>query len=62
MVGVPVTYRKTGIRSFYVDETGVIRAGDNSGGPSTKMDLPLDSDTDYYDRGRRVDYRAQPVY
>lgn len=62
VVGVPVTYRKTGIRSFYVDETGVIRAGDNSGGPSTKMDVPLSSDTDFYDRTRRTDYRAQPVY
>ncbi len=62
VVGVPVTYRKTGLRSFYIDETGVIRAGDNSGGPSTKMDPPLDSDTNYYDRSRRTDYRTQPVY
>ena len=61
VVGVPLTYRKTGIRSFFIDETGVIRAGDNAGGPSTKMDLPVD-DSGYYDRGRRVDYRAQPVY
>ena len=44
VVGVPLTYRKTGIRSFFIDETGVIRAGDNSGGPSTKMDLPVDND------------------
>ncbi len=62
VVGVPMTYGNTGRRSFYVDETGVIRAGDNSGGPSTKMDLPLDSDLDYYDRTRRTDYRTRPVY
>jgi type II secretory pathway pseudopilin PulG len=62
VLGVPMTYRSTGIRSFYIDETGVIRAGDNSGGPSTKMDLPVDNDLDFYDRSRRADYRAQPVY
>jgi type IV pilus assembly protein PilA len=62
VVAKPLTYRKTGIRSFFIDETGVIRAGDNSGGPSTKMDLPVDNDSDLYDRRRRVDYRAQPVY
>lgn len=62
VVGVPMTYGNTGIRSFYVDETGVIRAGDNSGKPSTKMDLPLGTGSDYYDRSRRVDYSAQPVY
>jgi len=61
VVGVPVTYRKTGLRSFYIDETGVIRAGDNHGGPSTKEDLPVDSD-DYYDRRQRTNYRTQPVY
>jgi type IV pilus assembly protein PilA len=62
VVGVPMTYRSTGVRSFFIDETGVIRAGDNSGGPSTKMDQPLDNDSEFYDRSRRVDYRAQPVY
>jgi hypothetical protein len=62
VVGVPVTYGKTGVRSFYLDETGVIRAGDNSGRPSTKMDLPVDNDLDFYDRRQRTDYRTQPVY
>jgi len=62
VVGVPMTYGSTGIRSFYIDETGVIRGGDNSGGPSTKMDPPLSNDSDFYDRRRRVDYSAQPVY
>jgi len=62
VVGVPMTYGSTGIRSFYIDETGVIRAGDNSGRPSTKMDLPVDNDSEFYDRRRRTDYRTQPVY
>lgn len=61
---VPVTYRTTGMRSFYTDETTVIRCGDNFGGPSSKMDVPLES---YYDyppsrRDRRVDYRNNRQY
>ena len=64
VVARPLTYRTDGIRSFYVDQTGVIRAGDNSGGPATKTDQPVNSynDNDFYDRSRRTDYRAQPVY
>ena len=60
--GVPVIYRNTGVRSFFVDETLVMRGGDNSGGPSSKLDQPLDMDADMYDRTRRADYRQQPVY
>jgi type II secretory pathway pseudopilin PulG len=60
--GVPMSYGNTGIRSFYIDETGVIRAGNNAGRPSSKMDLPVDHEYEYYDRNRRVDYSAQPVY
>jgi type IV pilus assembly protein PilA len=41
VIGVPVDYRSSGRRSFYVDETSVIRAGDNHGGPSTAQDDPL---------------------
>ena len=41
---VPVTYQRTGRRSFYMDESSVIRAADNRGGPSSKMDEPLDAD------------------
>jgi type II secretory pathway pseudopilin PulG len=54
---VPATYRNTGTRSFYVDETFVIRAGDNYGGPSSKMDEPLDTDTDRFGpmQTRRMD-------
>ena len=62
VVGVPTSYGNTGIRSFYIDETGVIRAGNNAGKPSSKMDLPVDHDFDYSDRSRRADYSAQPVY
>jgi len=41
---VPVTYQSTGRRSFYMDETAVIRVADNRGGPSSKLDQPLDAD------------------
>jgi type II secretory pathway pseudopilin PulG len=62
VTGVPLTYGKTGTRSFYVDETFVIRGADNYGGPSTKMDEPLES-YDEFPRGsrRRVEYLPQPA-
>ena len=44
--GVPANYPNTGRRSFYVDETGVIRAADSQGGKATKLDLPLHTDRD----------------
>lgn len=47
VVGVPVKYPMTGRRSFYVDETGVIRAGDKQGADATSTDSPLDSEHDY---------------
>jgi type IV pilus assembly protein PilA len=53
VTGVPETYGKTGIRSFYIDETLVMRAGDNYGGPSTKMDEPVDSYDDFPPTSRR---------
>src|SRR3569832_1842033 len=62
VVGVPMSYGYTGVRSFYIDETGVIRAGNNAGQPSSKEDLPVDHEYEYSDRSRRVDYSAQPVY
>ena len=56
---VPKEYPMSGRRSFYVDETLVLRGGDNSGGPSSKQDEPLDTDSDYPSRSnRRVDYRG----
>ena len=62
VVGVPVTSGSTGNRSFYIDETGVMRASNNAGRPSTKMDPPLANDYEFSDRSRRVDYSGQPVY
>jgi type IV pilus assembly protein PilA len=60
---VPTVYRSSGLRSFYTDETLVIRGGDNYGGPSSKMDEPLDGDYDYSPtRERRVDYRNNRRY
>jgi len=41
VVGVPLTYRSSGMRSFYVDETSVLRGADNHGGPSSAQDDPL---------------------
>lgn len=38
----PKNYGKTGRRSFFVDETGVIRAADHKGKPATAQDPPID--------------------
>lgn len=64
VTGVPVTYRSTGNRSFYVDETQVVRVADNSGGPATKFDTPLNQNADYprLASPRRTDYRPRTVY
>ena len=62
VVGVPITYRSTGTRSFYVDESAVIRAADNNGGPPSKMDAPLEASSEYFRRDRRLDDRPQTVY
>jgi hypothetical protein len=53
VVSVPVTYPNSGRRSFYIDETGVIRGADNSGGAASKFDSPLDFDSDYGEMNRR---------
>jgi type IV pilus assembly protein PilA len=42
VTGVPVTYGTSGGRSFYVDETLVIRAADKHGAQSSNLDPPLD--------------------
>jgi len=52
VMAVPITYQSSGRRSFYIDESMVIRAADNQGRPSTSSDPPLGSDYDY--PGRRV--------
>ena len=62
VTGVPMEYRSSGRRSFYVDESAIVRAADNHGGPPTKMDPPLNADSDYPSRARRVDYQQEPVY
>ena len=62
VTGVPMDYRSSGRRSFYVDESAIIRAADNHGGPPTKADAPLNTDSDYPSRARRVDYQQEPVY
>jgi hypothetical protein len=47
IVSVPVNYPNSGMRSFYVDESGVIRAANNHGASASKLDSPLDSDNPY---------------
>jgi type IV pilus assembly protein PilA len=61
-VGVPITYPNSGRRSFYIDETGVIRAADNRGVEATRFDSPLDSNRDYrsdWPRSGRYDPDAE---
>jgi type IV pilus assembly protein PilA len=41
--GVPVSYPNSGIRSFYIDESGVIRAADLHGAEATSSEPPLDN-------------------
>jgi type IV pilus assembly protein PilA len=38
----PISYRTTGVRSFYVDETGVVRSGDIGGTVGTVQMLQID--------------------
>lgn len=56
LVAVPETYQRSGRRSFFVDESGVIRGGDNQGRPSTEFDRPLQTD---YDSFSRTSYRDE---
>jgi len=62
VVAVPITYGSSGRRSFFIDESFVMRASDNHGAPSTKMDKPLDTGSDYPRLSRPVDYRPHGVY
>ena len=63
VTAVPLT-STSGTRSFYVDETLVLRAADKSGEPASKLDPPLDQESEYPNRrsDRRADYRPQTVY
>lgn len=47
LVAVPLTYPNSGRRSFYLDETGIIRASDAQGRDATKLDDPLNTDNGY---------------
>lgn len=38
---VPVEYGKTGKRSFFIDQSSIIRGGDHGGGPATIADKPV---------------------
>ncbi|MBA3241057.1 MAG: hypothetical protein H0T60_07495, partial [Acidobacteria bacterium] len=38
----PLNYGKTGRRSFFVDESGIVRAADHQGKPATAQDPPVD--------------------
>ena len=40
-LATPAEYGKTGLRSFYMDESGVLKAGDHGGRPATSADKPL---------------------
>ena len=41
VVGVPIAYPNSGRRSFYMDDTGVIREADAQGREATRFDAPL---------------------
>ena len=41
ITATPQSYRKTGRKSFYVDETGVIRGADKNGAPANADDPPI---------------------
>ena len=41
VTAAPVEYGKTGRRSFYIDETGILRGGDHGGGAATLSDRPI---------------------
>lgn len=45
VTATPRAYRKSGIRSFYVDQIGDIRGADNNGGPATANDPIIDDCT-----------------
>jgi hypothetical protein len=40
-IAIPVEYGRTGKLSFFIDESGVLRAGDHGGGAATVADQPV---------------------
>jgi type IV pilus assembly protein PilA len=59
IVSVPMNYPNTGMRSFYIDESGVIRAGNNHGAPASKFDVPLNDDSSSDSRPSSSRYGAE---
>lgn len=39
---IPIEYGKTGRKSFFIDETNILRGGDHGGGAATVADSPID--------------------
>jgi type II secretory pathway pseudopilin PulG len=50
-VAAPVSYPNSGLHSFYIDETGIMRNADARGGLATKYDSPLDWENQYSPAG-----------
>lgn len=62
-VSVPESYPNSGRRSFFVDESGVIRAADSQGTDATRYDAPLNLDPDDYpSASRSLRYESAPGY
>lgn len=59
VIGVPVSYGTSGRRSFYMDETFVIRGGDKHGGPAVKFDPPLEPYGELPSEARRTGIPSQ---
>ena len=59
VVAVPLTYPNSGRRSFYIDETGVIRGADAHGKDATKDDDPLN---ETYSSDGSAPRRRDPQY
>jgi type IV pilus assembly protein PilA len=59
-VAVPTDYGSTGKRSFFVDETGVIRAADSHGMEATKYDPPVNFERDH-PSNRSASRRSQSI-
>jgi type II secretory pathway pseudopilin PulG len=62
---VPITYRSSGIRSFFIDETGVLRGEDSHGLEASKFAPPISFNRDYSDSrssGRRTSQNAGDPY
>ena len=50
VTGIPLKYGTSGRRSFFMDESFVVRAADNQGSPSSAFDPPLSSDHEFRTR------------